>query len=355
VSSAVEKTTVPTTDAADTPASDIECQLAAEEGGDAKGCIDPSTPPADLPSEDEARRIALDLLAATGMDVSGAAVTVDGPYDTWYVNVEPVLEGMPASGMASSVSVGSKGQVQFASGYLSEPEKVGDYDLVSTREAIDRLNEQMYGPFTAMDDVLVEGTGGGDGEVPPDEAVASEEPTSSAAPRDTTTVPATGGTTGGSDGCGTAGGVDGEELDIQIDCGSAMPCPQAEPPVEDLGSDTTTGGDDPVTTLATDPCSPTEPYIPPEPIEVVLHEATLSLLLVPSSDGSNDLYLVTAYRFPYELDDGGGATWVDAVAIAEEALAPVTTTPASGTMTLATRPAVEPAVEDAVDPAVAEE
>jgi hypothetical protein len=306
--SGVVETKVPTTNAADTPVSDI----------DPTGAPEPFTPPEDLPSEAEARQIGLDLLASTGMDVTDATVTVDGPYDAWYVNVEPVIDGMPVTGMAASASVGPDGDIMFASGYLSVPETVGDYDLVTTRAAIDRLNEQMMVPFAARTEAI-EDVGGTDGSAPPEPGVASEEPTTSAAEPTSTTPP---------------------------EC-------LVDRPVEDLGSDTTAGGDDVVATTLVDPCSPSEPYIPPEPIEVVLHSATRSLLLVPSYDGSNDMYLVPAYRFPYEVEEGG-PTWVDAVAIAEEALAPVTTTPASGTMTVGTGPAVD-AVEPVDGPAVAEE
>ena len=57
-------------------------------GGTADACI-PSTTTStispDLPVEDEARTIAVDVLDRAGIETDGAKVTVDGPYDGWYV------------------------------------------------------------------------------------------------------------------------------------------------------------------------------------------------------------------------------------------------------------------------------
>ena len=96
-------------------------------------------PPADLPSGDEARDIALDLLAATGVDLTGAEVVVDGPYDAWYVTVEPLIDGVP-SGLVAAVTVGSAGTVRDATGSLAVAEPLGDYPLLDTRATIDRAN-----------------------------------------------------------------------------------------------------------------------------------------------------------------------------------------------------------------------
>ncbi|MGQ0431137.1 MAG: hypothetical protein ACT452_01870, partial [Microthrixaceae bacterium] len=106
---------------------------------------EPILPPADLPTKVEARELALDLLTAAGMDVGDAKVTVDGPYDAWYVNVEPVVDGLPVSGWVASVSVGSKGAIVNASGSMATLERLGDYPLIDTRAAIDRLNEMQGG------------------------------------------------------------------------------------------------------------------------------------------------------------------------------------------------------------------
>ena len=91
------------------------------------------------PPSDEARDIALDLLAATGVDLAGAEVIVDGPYDAWYVTVEPLIDGVP-SGLVAAVTVGSGGAVRDATGSLAVAELLGDYPLLDTRATIDRAN-----------------------------------------------------------------------------------------------------------------------------------------------------------------------------------------------------------------------
>ena len=103
---------------------------------------EPPVRPANLPSEDEARTIALDLLTEAGADVDGAKVTVDDGITEWFVSVEPRLGDLPAPGLTMYVGVGDEGVVTSASGLLVEPEKLGDYPLLDTTEALERLNEQ---------------------------------------------------------------------------------------------------------------------------------------------------------------------------------------------------------------------
>jgi hypothetical protein len=103
------------------------------------------TPPADLPSKAEAERIALDLFRDLGVDVEGARVVVDGPYEAWYVSIEPRIDGTVVSGYAFNAGIGSDGEIVTAGGVLNRPESLGDYPTVDTRGAIDRLNDQMGG------------------------------------------------------------------------------------------------------------------------------------------------------------------------------------------------------------------
>lgn len=109
---------------------------------------EPPVRPENLPSEDEARAIALDLLAAAGADVDDAEVTVDDGITEWFVSVEPRLDGLPAPGLTMYVGVGDEGVVSSASGLMADPEKLGDYPLLDTTEALERLNEQRvyFGP-----------------------------------------------------------------------------------------------------------------------------------------------------------------------------------------------------------------
>jgi hypothetical protein len=304
----------------------VDC--AEVEAGD---CPGRTAPPADLPSEDEAREIALALLAATGLETADAVVTVDGPFDAWYVSVEPAIDGTP-SGLLANVAVGSGGTVASAGGYLGTPERLGSYPLLDTRAAIDRLNEQLgdggwfaYSPGVARDIVI-----------------ASDEDPSAAClgPADaTTTIPCpddTGDTTTTFvpttvPPCKVQ--ADGSEICEGSGSGEAptpvLPeCPDLVPPV-----------DQPLPEESIADCALVDP-IPdpmpePEPTEVVLTDATPILVLVPANDGSTDAYLVPGYRFTG--DDGAR---VDAPAIADASLAGPTPTeppvepPITGTSTV---------------------
>ena len=101
-------------------------------------CAEPVRP-ADLPSRDEAEAIARDLL---GSAVDGSDVSVSDGTTSWYVQFDPVVGGLPTLGMASSVSVGGGGEVQFASGWLGDAEEGDEYPLVGTEEALRRLRDE---------------------------------------------------------------------------------------------------------------------------------------------------------------------------------------------------------------------
>lgn len=210
-----------------------DCAVASD-GGD--GCVDvaPPAPPADLPSEDDARTIALDLLAATGVELDDAVVRVDGGVDAWFVAVEPRLAGVP-SGLVHSVTVGSGSQVAMAGGSLAAPEPLGDYPLLDTRAAIARANAT---PVTELPVVATGGDGTATAEgggLPPD-----------------TTVPA----------CKVV--PDGREI-CQVE---GVPEPGVPAPPPDGGR-----------------------------VEVLLVDAEAAFVVLPAVDGSADGYLVPAYRF----------------------------------------------------------
>lgn len=321
-------------------------------------------PPADLPSKDEARQIALDLLDATGMDVDGAKVTVDGPYDVWSVLVEPVLDGVPVSGLMASVGVGSKGVVTNASGWLGTAERVGDYPLLDTRAAIDRLNEQGAGfrggpvPMGVADDRATSDAVTGNAGEPCDDVTC----TTMVAPVGpaTTVVEQCKTQPDGSEICEVTGGGGASS---GTDCVTILPdplpaptCPPG-PPVTECLTIAVDPATDPAISTATDPlvadceqvscddvidveavppvgadgapetavasplCAEPVPYPEPEPVEVTLTGAERVLMLLGAVDGSFDTYLVPGYRF--SGDDG---VIVDAVAVADDSLAPTTTT-----------------------------
>lgn len=287
----------------------------------------PVEPAADLPSEDEARTIALDLLRATGAEVDDAKVMVDGPYDAWYVNVEPTIDGLPVSGLFSSVAVGSKGAITNASGNLATPELIGDYPLIDTRAAIDRLNEQQgswfaYAPNTGAAS-SEPGTAplGAPGTASSRPAVAiaedaavggcAEQPDGSEICTDPAPVPCVDPATGAE-----------VDIDTPAVCGGPDVCMGAVPPT----------GDDVATTIVSD-CA----YPEPEPVEITLHDAERVLMWMPSSDGSAESYLLSGYRL--SGDDGA---IVETAAVADDSLAPTTTVPATDTTIPPEEPSVDP-------------
>ncbi len=261
---------------------------------------DPITPPADLPDEDGARQAALDLFEDLGIDVTDAEVAVEGPYEAWYVTVEPRIDGRIVSGLSYNASVGSKGAITSAGGTLNAPERLGEYPVLDTHEAIDRLNAQV-GAYGGRREVAVD-----------DLAVASEAPTTTLRSPDCTAEPQPDGS-------------------VSETC-SAVSCAVTDTPAiaSEAGDDpvpTTEVLDDPDTPVASDPgvpgappsdvICPTEPYIPPEPVEVVLHEAEEILVLVGAFDDSGEAYLVPGYRMRGDDDQV-----VDVASVDDESLLP---------------------------------
>lgn len=276
--------------------------------------VDPTepTPPADLPSEDEARRIALDLLAATGMDVEDAKVTVDGPYDAWYVSVEPRLDGIPVSGWYASVSVGSKGTVLNANGTLTEVERLGDYPVLHTTAAIDRLNAQQGQfqsfPMDAGTSRPAVASAGGDAAVSDDAASSAPAAGTIESSTAVTSIERT------ETGCKVQ--PDGREICELVD----TTIPECVPIVPDQ----TPSGDVPAIAQCVEPAPMPmpEPMPEPEPMEVVLADAERILILLPALDESGDTYLVPGYRM-----SGEDGSMVDVPAVEDESLAPTTTVP----------------------------
>jgi hypothetical protein len=197
-------------------------------------------PPPDLPSEDDAEAAALELAEATGADVDDATVTVEDLVSMLSVTIEPTVDGRPAPGLAMYVSIGDGGRIESANGQLARPEELGDYPLVDTRAAIDRLN-------------------GGWGMVTPLRDVAAADSSAAAAAESN-----------------PAAGVDV----------AAEPAEPAEPPVPD-----------PDTPVSDQPGVEEQPPVTDPPSnEVEVTDAEIVLVTVPSWDGSGT-YLVPGYRF----------------------------------------------------------
>jgi hypothetical protein len=245
----------------------------------APGTPTPTTPPGDLPSESEALDLAARLVSAAGFEPEEAQVDATSELGSWSVTFEPTLDGREAPGLAGLVVVGADG-VESASGYFAPGDPLGDYPLLTTREAIDRLNTP--GEVTAMEGAAASGS----------DAAPAAAPTTGTRPAPSSeqivvaeTRPATGQEPAGAP-TDPATGVSGQPVPGEPAPGEPAPEPAPQP-------------------------APT-----PEPTEVVLTGVEIVYTTVPSWDGSG-AYVVPSYRFT-----GEGGEEVVISAVADEALRP---------------------------------
>jgi nicotinate-nucleotide--dimethylbenzimidazole phosphoribosyltransferase len=220
----------------------------------------PPTVPADLPPEAEARDLAAQLLTASGFEAGEARVEATSTGGAWSVTFEPTLAGSDAPGLAGSVAVGAEG-VASATGYFAPGDPLGDYPLLSTRQAIERLNTP--GEVTAMDGAV---TTSGD---------AAESAAPATAPTSGTTPP-----------------------------------PESER-LPGAGTDAQAGVTDPPAGGPDDTAAPA-----PATVEVTLTGVEVVYTTVPSWDGSGS-YVVPGYRFT-----GENGEKIVVSAVADEALRP---------------------------------
>jgi hypothetical protein len=98
--------------------------------------------PVDLPSDAEAIAAAGPVLAAVGLSADDATVEPANTFDTAIasrtVRADPVVDGAPTSGFATSVTVDANG-VLTASGWLAPARPSDSYPVIGAREAVDRL------------------------------------------------------------------------------------------------------------------------------------------------------------------------------------------------------------------------
>ncbi|MEO7372270.1 MAG: hypothetical protein ABIZ69_15490, partial [Ilumatobacteraceae bacterium] len=100
------------------------------------------TPPADVPTKDQALAKAKQLFADWGYDVN--SYQFDEPYaDEWgaSVNASLILDGFKAPIMLS-VGFGENGAVTYASGSLAMPQRGADYPTVGAAAGLERLKTQ---------------------------------------------------------------------------------------------------------------------------------------------------------------------------------------------------------------------
>jgi hypothetical protein len=236
------------------------------------GCVEPE-PPAGVLTADEAVSRTRELMASLALDP--AAFTFEPYADEWSASVSAVeqLDGAFA-GRRFDVAFGAEGVLQYASGQLAQPVKVGPYPLIGLDEAIARLNDPsgLYGGSGARY--------GGGGVVPMgDVAVSNVAPPALGAPTAVDVVesdPATGTASGG---------------------GSTGVAVAPEPPLSE-----------PV---------PVDEMPAPEAVTVTLVDVQADVWWAWDVDGS--VWLLPAYRF---IGDDGG--WYTVPAVTDEFLVQAT-------------------------------
>lgn len=121
--------------------------------------VPPDAPerPADLPSRGDAERIAREAFERMGVALDGFAM--DDGWLSWEARVDRRVDGLPLLGLGQFLSVGPKGVILRGSGFLAEPDRIGDYPLAGLEKGLDRLREGGGAgprPLVAADDVAVE-------------------------------------------------------------------------------------------------------------------------------------------------------------------------------------------------------
>jgi hypothetical protein len=303
---------------------------------DAPDCPVPETTipqrPASLPTEDEAKGIATRVLQQAGIDTAGATIAVDDFTQQWNVRIDPVVDGVPVSGMTTSVTIGDKGVIDYANGFLASPQPVDEYPLLGTAAAIDRLNrgEGFVGirPMIAV--------AGATNAASPAATGAASAPD---APCEATTITAPDGSVDGGCAAGGSGGSPGSAPGSppSFGCdGTGAPTTICLPP--DPGSPTAVPPDTgPAGTVPPDTAPPITGTLPPQ--KIVLTGAERVLLFAGAYDGG-DAFLVPGYRFTTEAgDEGPSVLAIDASFIAPP---PGVTDPGGAKTDPGTSPGIEP-------------
>ncbi len=289
-----------------TRSASVDCAVAVDSTGTQTESCPEATPPEGVPTAAEAEQRARDMIAATGADPAAYQFETYG--DEWYASVSAYrrVDGL-FDANRFDFGFGAGGEMQYASGQLAEPQRVGPYPLIGLDEAIARLNDQNamwaggYGGGVAVDvaradDLQVSVAESGVAEQAPDATPASmpaEEP--------------------------PAAGVPGESS-------SGESLPVVSPPIETL----------PVESLP--------PDVAPEPesITVTLVGVEADVWWAWDVDGS--VWLLPAYRF---IDTDGG--WHVVPAVTDEFMIQVTPPIDAPLPMPEPMPAVDPPV--VVDPA----
>lgn len=288
-------------------------------------------PPEDLPSPEEAERIARALLERMGVlggdwavevtDGGTVGVAVACPEgvecpeareDTFVtsrsVAFHRVVDGVRANGLDWWIDVGDHSVVQSLYGMHTELAREGEYPLRSTTEVYADLvaGNWWFGEPVPLRDV--------------------------AALDDAATRPAPDAT--------ASGGAPADDPVVTIE---PLPGTEPAPPVSEPGTDEPPVSEPPITVPE------------PEPVVVTITGAARGYLLMPALDGAqHSAYLVPSYRFTGEFAaEGGGPYEAELPALDPQFVEPVTTTTGGTTEPTAPQPTSPPVTEPGTDTTVA--
>ena len=149
----------------------VDCAVSVDSNGvQSEDCPEP-IPPVGVPTEQDARQLATDVLTALGEDVSGLEVESYG--DEWFASVTFRTSAFYGAGPDDRVSLrewnfgfGADAVMQYASGWLADAEQVGPYPLIDLDTALARLNDGSYGygsgGMLGVTDVMIAASAPGD-------------------------------------------------------------------------------------------------------------------------------------------------------------------------------------------------
>jgi hypothetical protein len=72
-------------------------------------------------------------------------VRVEDGFSHWRVEVDPQIDGLPTFGFSAGVSVGPKGAIDGANGWLGQPAQGDEYPLVTATAGLERLKQSPLG------------------------------------------------------------------------------------------------------------------------------------------------------------------------------------------------------------------
>jgi hypothetical protein len=110
--------------------------------------------PAGIPSAEEARAKAVDLMLALGLNPDGYELTADSQEWGAWVDARLLVDGLAAP-VLTSFGFGPEGVLTYASGQLFGPEPAGPYERVGTAAALERLQADQFRSYSPAVDPAV--------------------------------------------------------------------------------------------------------------------------------------------------------------------------------------------------------